>query len=105
MKYWSCCQKKTSDFNSFLNQAGCETGKHIWRKDEDNSKLVQCRWDYHQTGSHVIVSVYAKQYCPYKSFVKINPIRLYVNLVFPQQDNAAFSLDLELRGVRSFGGY
>lgn len=64
-------------------------------------KSVQCRWDYHQTGSHVIVSVYAKQYCPYKSVVKINPIRLYVNLVFPQQDNATFTLDLELRGVSS----
>lgn len=32
MKYWSCCQKRTSDFNVFLNQVGCSTGKHVWRK-------------------------------------------------------------------------
>ena len=24
MKYWSCCERKTSDFTSFLNQVGCE---------------------------------------------------------------------------------
>lgn len=46
-----------------------------------------------------MVSIYAKKYCPYKSVVKINPIRLYANLVFPEQDNATFTLDFELRGV------
>lgn len=30
MKYWSCCQKKTSDFNLFLEQTGCVNGKHLW---------------------------------------------------------------------------
>ena len=24
MKFWSCCERKTSDFTSFLNQVGCE---------------------------------------------------------------------------------
>lgn len=33
MKYWSCCQKKTSDFNVFLNQVGCKHGKHVWVKE------------------------------------------------------------------------
>jgi len=32
--------------------------------------------------------------------VELNPIRLHVNLVFPEQENARFDLDLELRGVR-----
>lgn len=32
MKYWSCCQKKTSDFQTFLNQAGCARGTHLWHK-------------------------------------------------------------------------
>lgn len=30
LKYWSCCQKKTTDFNVFLNQVGCQKGKHVW---------------------------------------------------------------------------
>lgn len=32
MKYWSCCEKKTSDFSVFLEQKGCTTGKHCWAK-------------------------------------------------------------------------
>lgn len=98
MKYWSCCQRKTSDFNAFLQQAGCSQGKHVWIKQETENK-VNCRWDYHQTASHVVVSIYAKQYCPQRSEIKLNPIRLYVNLIFPQQNDATFHLDLELRGI------
>lgn len=30
MKYWSCCQKKTTDFSTFLEQPGCAQGKHTW---------------------------------------------------------------------------
>lgn len=33
LKFWSCCQKKTTDFNTFLSQIGCEIGKHKWKKD------------------------------------------------------------------------
>ncbi|KAJ8919102.1 hypothetical protein NQ315_012087 [Exocentrus adspersus] len=98
LKYWSCCQKKTTDFNSFLGQVGCERGTHVWRKDEID-KNVQCRWDFHQTGSYVVVAIYAKQYSPTESFVKLNPVRLYANLIFPQQSNASFVLDVELRGI------
>nr|XP_023028071.1 cysteine and histidine-rich domain-containing protein [Leptinotarsa decemlineata] len=99
MKYWSCCQKKTTDFNTFLSQIGCEQGTHLWQKDSGDKKHVQCRWDFHQTGSHVILSIYAKQYCPTESVVKLNPIRIYARLVFPQQANAFFLLDFELKGI------
>jgi hypothetical protein len=34
MKYWSCCQRKTSDFDTFLNQEGCQEGSHLWFKSE-----------------------------------------------------------------------
>ncbi|KJH40338.1 chord [Dictyocaulus viviparus] len=30
MKYWSCCEKKTSNFNAFLAQTGCQKGSHQW---------------------------------------------------------------------------
>lgn len=62
--------------------------------------MVNCRWDFHQTATHVYVSIYAKQYCPRESVVQLNPIRLIAKLIFPQQSNASFILDVELRGVR-----
>ncbi|XP_054386593.2 cysteine and histidine-rich domain-containing protein 1-like, partial [Pongo abelii] len=34
MKYWSCCRRKTSDFNTFLAQEVCTTGKHMWTKKD-----------------------------------------------------------------------
>ena len=33
LKFWSCCQRKTTDFQSFLNQEGCTWGVCKWRKD------------------------------------------------------------------------
>lgn len=97
MKFWSCCQKKTSDFSAFLAQVGCETGKHNWVQEEQTT--VSCRWDWHQTPSTVVVTVYAKNYDYKKSFVKISPVRLIVKMIFPQQNNAEFNIDLELRGI------
>ena len=60
---------------------------------------VKCRWDWHQTPDYVIVSVYAKKYDPFTSFVKLNPIRLNTKLIFHEEGNSVFELDLELRGV------
>ena len=34
MKYWSCCKRKTSDFNTFLSQEGCTKGPHVWKKED-----------------------------------------------------------------------
>ena len=96
-KFWSCCQKKTSDFSTFLSQVGCETGKHQWIKEEQES--VSCRWDWHQTSSNVVVAVYAKNYDYKRSFVKVSPVRLIVKLIFPQQNDSEFNIDLELRGI------
>lgn len=98
MKYYSCCNKKTSDFTAFLNQAGCTSGSHKWTKD-DTSNAMNCRYDFHQTATDVTVAIYAKLYHYESSFVKVNPIRLNVMLVFPGQNNAKFELDLELKGV------
>lgn len=30
MKFWSCCQKRTTDFTAFLEQVGCAEGQHVW---------------------------------------------------------------------------
>lgn len=97
MKYWSCCQRKTSEFQHFLEQEGCDLGKHKWRADKKGTE-VTCRYDWHQTATHVTVAVYAKKYDPDISFVELGPVRLVVDLKFPA-DNSSFRLDLELKGV------
>lgn len=60
---------------------------------------MNCRWDWHQTGSHVMVTIYAKNYCPTNSIIKLNPVRLSIKLIFPQESNAEFNFDIELRGI------
>jgi len=98
MKYWSCCQRKTTEFQQFLEQEGCDTATHKWVADKKGAE-VSCRYDWHQTASHVTVAVYAKKYDPHKSFVELSPVRLVIHLVFPAENNNTFSLDLELKGV------
>jgi len=34
LKFWSCCQRRTTDFNSFLEQEGCAVGEHMWIKEK-----------------------------------------------------------------------
>lgn len=65
---------------------------------QKNEKKIECRMDWHQTGSHVVVAIYAKKYQPSKSSVKLNPIRLTISLFF-LEENSSYDLDLELRGV------
>lgn len=70
----------------------------VWFQ-KSSTGLVKCRWDWHQTPDYVIISIYAKKYDPMKSYVKINPIRFNTKLVFPEEGDGIFELDLELRGV------
>ncbi|KAL7648590.1 UNVERIFIED_CONTAM: hypothetical protein RMT77_000496 [Armadillidium vulgare] len=95
MKYWSCCQRKTSDFDNFLQQEGCSSGSHLWIKK--NLKKTSCRYDWHQTGGFVVLTVYAKMSQPLESFVEANPIRLKIQITF--LDNQEFVMDNELGGI------
>lgn len=40
LKFWSCCQKRTTDFTAFMNQEGCAYGKHKWIKQVCNFVAV-----------------------------------------------------------------
>jgi len=103
MKYWSCCNRKTSDFQSFLDQVGCERGVHKWKKEPPKNAgkdEVECRYDWHQTASKVVVAVYAKKYDPSASTVEVSPVRLKMRVYFPER-GGCFNLDLELKGVIS----
>ncbi|CAD7085389.1 unnamed protein product [Hermetia illucens] len=98
MKFWSCCKRRTTDFTVFMNQPGCSQGKHKW-KDDATTKKTSCRFDWHQTPSNVIVAIYAKLYDYEKSSILMNPIRLKVDLFFPDEVSGTFNIDLELRGL------
>lgn len=82
MKYWSCCRRKTSDFNNFLSQQGCTTGSHLWKKNNQATKVMPCRFDWHQTGSQVIISIYAKNSLPELSFVEANSTTVNIRVMF-----------------------
>ncbi|KAM9847235.1 cysteine and histidine-rich domain-containing protein 1 [Aulostomus maculatus] len=98
MKYWSCCKKKTSDFNAFLSQEGCAKGTHLWRKkDDEGKKVVPCRFDWHQTGTQVILSIYSKNAIPEQSYVDANSTTLDIHIVF--EGEKEFDQKISLWGV------
>ncbi|KAJ6653534.1 hypothetical protein lerEdw1_009114 [Lerista edwardsae] len=99
MKYWSCCGIKTTDFTAFLEQKGCSRGRHTWVKKEQDKRLVSCRQDWHQTGSQVVVTVYAKTPLPASSSVKANRTALDIHVIF--EGDKVFSAELDLWGVVS----
>ncbi|KAK3594810.1 hypothetical protein CHS0354_002848 [Potamilus streckersoni] len=82
MKYWSCCQRKTTDFSNFLDQVGCVTGNHVWKKDEPEGAEKTCRLDWFQTGPDVTVSVFAKLAIPEKTYVEANRVSCNIHIVF-----------------------
>lgn len=98
MKFWSCCQRKTTDFNSFLSQGGCVTGQHVWIAKDDGEKKVACRLDWHQTGTHVTISVFAKMSEPTKTWVEVNKVAAKINIVF-EGGKSHFQKELVLKGV------
>ncbi|PWA22768.1 hypothetical protein CCH79_00002284, partial [Gambusia affinis] len=97
MKYWSCCKRKTSDFNTFLSQEGCTKGAHQWRKKDVGKKVVPCRFDWHQTGTQVIISIYAKNAVPELSYVDANSTTLNIYIIFDGEKE--FQQDISLWGV------
>ncbi|KAK6170098.1 hypothetical protein SNE40_018575 [Patella caerulea] len=83
MKYWSCCQRKTSDFDNFLAQEGCNLTKHVWIKPRvEGEEVKTCRYDWHQTSSNVCISIFAKTAIPDKCTIDINKVTCKLHLVF-----------------------
>ena len=65
---------------------------------QEGSAKVECRYDWHQTATHVTVAIYAKKYDPDISKIEAHSVRLRVHVYFPDQAGS-FDLDLELGGV------
>ncbi|KAL1246035.1 BSD domain-containing protein [Trichinella spiralis] len=94
MKYWSCCEKKTSNFDDFLNQVGCETGKHDFSVQEEH-KRSKCRFDWFQTADNVYVNVYAKLINPTKTEIATSDQTLRGKVYYNNQDDI-FELNIPL---------
>ena len=108
MKYWSCCQKKTTDFEAFTAQPGCTEAEHLWRDekplstDENDPEVLKkaCRCDFHQQGSSVVLSIYAKMPRPDQTDVQLNAGRLKVDTRFgPDTNTKRFANEWELFGL------
>lgn len=97
LKFWSCCQRKTTDFTSFLEQKGCETGSHEW-KVKSCIETGPCRYDWHQTGSVVVISIFAKTAVVGNSAIKANQIGVDIDLEY-EGGKRNFKLNLELFGI------
>ncbi|KAJ0055669.1 hypothetical protein NL108_009613 [Boleophthalmus pectinirostris] len=95
-KYWSCCCIKTLDFNAFLDQKGCSTGKHCWVRKQDKKK-VACRHDWHQTANTVVVTIYAKNAHPKFSTIEANSTVLFCQIQF--ENDKVFKREFHLWGV------
>jgi hypothetical protein len=99
MKYWSCCERKTSDFDTFLTQGGCTKGKHVWIKEKPSGQVAtDCRYDFHQTGSDVYLTLYAKNAQPMDSYFEANSTNVKLHLEF-NFGNSIFDLALPLWGA------
>ncbi|CAI4223198.1 unnamed protein product [Auanema sp. JU1783] len=77
MKYWSCCQKKTSNFGAFLEQKGCETGEHVWSMEEKVEKIKE---DWFSSAGVVTVNIYSKGTIPEESSISSDGQVLRVHL-------------------------
>jgi len=101
LKFWSCCQRKTTDFNNFLDQEGCQVGSHVWIKlDNDKAKKSACRYDWHQTGNLVVISIYAKGADPNKSYIEASPVKLHTVISFGEN---LFEEEIFLCGIIDVG--
>jgi len=49
--------------------------------------------------SFVINNVFLFRYDPQRSVIELSPVRLYIHLIFPAENDNTFTLDLELKGV------
>uniref|UniRef100_A0A0M3JQX9 Cysteine and histidine-rich domain-containing protein 1 n=1 Tax=Anisakis simplex TaxID=6269 RepID=A0A0M3JQX9_ANISI len=78
MKYWSCCQKKTSDFSTFLDQKGCTKGMHCWLKHERVDKI---REDWFCRGGYIHLNIYCKGSLPDKCCVQSDGLVLHAKVV------------------------
>lgn len=97
-KFWSCCRKRTTDFDEFLKQEGCTSGSHRWElTEEEKEKKVLCRYDWYAMGNFIVVSIFAKLSNPEQTVVEANQTVLHAHVSFGGSN--VFELHLRLHGL------
>ncbi|KAJ1644251.1 hypothetical protein LPJ64_004054 [Coemansia asiatica] len=83
-KGWTCCKPRVTEFDEFLRIKGCKSGRHLFvgTQPDKREQTIKCRHDYYQSGSRVIVSIYAKKIDRENSWIKFSPEMFQVHLVY-----------------------
>ncbi|KAI8855181.1 HSP20-like chaperone [Chytridium lagenaria] len=97
-KGWTCCPRKVLEFDEFLKLQGCKRGKHRFLEQQDTAEVatVQCRHDWYQTPSTVIVSIFAKKSDKEKTRVTFTPNELRADIKFQDGKQFLFKTPLSL---------
>ncbi|KAI9340422.1 HSP20-like chaperone [Zopfochytrium polystomum] len=94
-KGWSCCTRKVLEFDEFLKLQGCKRGKHRFTDPVPAAEeKVECRRDWYQTQSTVIVTIFAKKVDKTQTTVTFGENQLTVRAKF--LDGKVYELDTPL---------
>ncbi|KAI9015816.1 HSP20-like chaperone [Phycomyces nitens] len=92
-KGWSCCPRKVLEFDEFLKLKGCKQGKHLFvGSNKSEEELVDCRTDWYQTPTHVMLSIFAKN----KLDTKVTFNKDSVDIDVKMKDNKRYKKHLDL---------
>ncbi|KAI3383944.1 hypothetical protein SNEBB_006853 [Seison nebaliae] len=92
-KYWSCCQRKTTEFEEFVKQIGCEILKdHQWIAQK--SVVEKCRKEYHQTGMEINIVFYIRNPIPTKCSILTNSVNVTANM--ESKDGKKYGEEIQL---------
>ncbi|EFP90130.1 hypothetical protein PGT21_032913 [Puccinia graminis f. sp. tritici] len=101
-KGYSCCKRRVLDFDDFLRLRGCKKSSHLFTEVSgstmnDQEESVESRFDFYQTPTSVIVSIFAKKVDQEKSLIKFNTSTVDVDLKLPS--NKRFRRTFNLFGL------
>jgi len=94
-KGWSCCSRKVLEFEEFLKIKGCKEGSHLFvggKKESQEEELVDCRNDWYQTPTHIILSIFAKD----KEDTQITFEEQSMNVDIKMKDNKRYKKSIPL---------
>lgn len=98
-KGYTCCKRRVLEFEEFLKIGGCKEDRHCFvgePKSETEEELVECRNDFYQTFTNVIVSIFAKKVEKEKAKIEFRERELEVDL--PMPDRKRFKVTYPLYG-------
>ncbi|KAJ1668213.1 hypothetical protein IW140_000483 [Coemansia sp. RSA 1813] len=96
-KGWTCCKPRATDFDEFMQIAGCTRGRHLFvgtQQEKAKPQQDKCRRDYYQMPHCVIVSVYAKKIDKSQSSIAFSGDSIRLHLVYA--DNKVYDDEIEL---------